>query len=46
VSTDHDDAPAPSVDIPAGGRVAFHPGGLHVMLIGIKQPLQEGGGCR
>jgi protein SCO1 len=35
--------PVPSVDIPAGGRVAFHPGGLHVMLIGIKQPLQEGG---
>jgi protein SCO1/2 len=33
----------PSVDVPAGGRLAFQPGGLHAMLIGIKQPLQEGG---
>jgi protein SCO1 len=33
----------PSVDIPAGGRLAFQPGGLHAMLIGIKQPLKEGG---
>jgi copper(I)-binding protein len=33
----------PSVDIPAGGRLAFQPGGLHAMLIGLEQPLQEGG---
>jgi protein SCO1/2 len=35
--------PVSSVDIPERGRVAFTPGGLHAMLIGIKQPLQEGG---
>jgi protein SCO1 len=32
-----------SVDIPARGRLSFQPGGLHAMLIGIKQPLKEGG---
>ncbi len=35
--------PVSSVDIPERGRVAFQPGGLHAMLIGLKQPLQEGG---
>jgi protein SCO1/2 len=35
--------PVASVDIPAGGRLSFQPGGLHAMLIGIKQPLTEGG---
>jgi protein SCO1/2 len=35
--------PVASVDIPAGGRLSFQPGGLHAMLIGIKQPLKEGG---
>ena len=35
--------PVPSVDVPAGGRVSFQPGGLHAMLIGIKQPLKDGG---
>ena len=35
--------PVASVDIPAGGRLSFQPGGLHAMLIGIKQPLMEGG---
>jgi protein SCO1/2 len=35
--------PVPSVEVPAGGRVSFQPGGLHAMLVGIKQPLQEGG---
>jgi protein SCO1 len=35
--------PVVSVDIPAGGRLSFQPGGLHAMLIGIKQPLTEGG---
>jgi protein SCO1/2 len=32
-----------SVDIPARGRLSFQPGALHAMLIGIKQPLKEGG---
>ena len=31
-----------SVEIPAGGRVEFAPGGLHVMLIGLKAGLSEG----
>jgi protein SCO1/2 len=35
--------PVASVDIPAGGRLSFQPGGLHAMLIGIKEPLKEGG---
>ena len=32
-----------SVVIPAGGKVAFSPGGLHVMLVGVKVPLKAGG---
>ena len=28
--------------IPAGGTVALKPGGLHIMLIGLKQPLKIG----
>ena len=31
-----------SVEVPAQGSVAFEPGGLHVMLIGLKQPLVAG----
>jgi protein SCO1/2 len=34
--------PVASVDIPAGGRLSFKPGGLHAMLVGIKRPLREG----
>lgn len=30
------------VKIPAGGTVKFKPGGLHVMLFGLKAPLKEG----
>ena len=30
------------VDLPPGEAVEFQPGGLHVMLIGLKGPLQEG----
>ncbi|TVO58669.1 copper chaperone PCu(A)C [Denitromonas halophila] len=30
------------VDIPAGSRAALAPGGKHVMLIGLKQPLKGG----
>ena len=31
-----------SVEVPAKGRLQFTPGGLHVMLIDLKQPLREG----
>jgi periplasmic copper chaperone A len=30
------------VTIPAGGKVALEPGGLHLMLIGLSQPLRPG----
>ncbi|MGO9483537.1 MAG: copper chaperone PCu(A)C [Rhodomicrobium sp.] len=30
------------VTIPAGGTVAFEPGGYHLMLIGLKHNLEEG----
>jgi copper(I)-binding protein len=30
------------VALPAGATVAFKPGGLHVMLMGLKTPLKEG----
>ena len=32
-----------SVEVPAQGAVSFEPGGLHVMLIGLKEPLVAGG---
>jgi copper(I)-binding protein len=31
-----------AVDVPAGGKVAFSPNGLHVMLVGLKGPLKAG----
>lgn len=31
-----------SLDVPAQGSVAFEPGGLHLMLIGLKEPLVAG----
>jgi len=31
-----------SVDVTPGARVAFSPGGLHIMVVGLKQPLKEG----
>jgi len=34
--------PVATVDLPAGERVAFKPGGLHVMLMGLVEPLREG----
>jgi hypothetical protein len=34
--------PVPKIDIPAGGQTKLQPGGLHIMLIGLKQPLAEG----
>lgn len=30
------------VVVPAGGQVAFAPGGLHLMLVGLKRPLRTG----
>lgn len=33
---------APAVPIPAGGQVLFKPGGWHIMLMGLKTPLQKG----
>ena len=35
-------AQAGGVPIPAGGRVVFAPGGLHVMFIGLKSPVPVG----
>lgn len=32
----------PSIEVPAGGTVSLQPGGLHIMLMGLKQPLREG----
>jgi periplasmic copper chaperone A len=29
------------IDLPAGARTELKPGGLHVMLIGLREPLQE-----
>ena len=31
--------PVDSVEVPAKGEVIFKPGGLHIMLIGLEQPL-------
>ncbi len=33
---------AEPLDIPAGARVVFGPGGLHVMLMDLNEPLREG----
>lgn len=30
------------IEVPAGGATVLEPGGLHVMLIGLKQPLELG----
>jgi len=32
----------PGIDLPAGKTVELKPGGYHVMLMGLKQPLKEG----
>ena len=37
--------PLSSIDIPAGGEVSIakgNPNGYHLMLLGLKKPLQEG----
>lgn len=33
---------ADGVEVPAGKRVKFAPGGLHIMLMGLKAPLKPG----
>lgn len=35
--------PAERVEVPSGKRVVLAPGGLHVMLMDLKQPLNKGG---
>jgi len=34
--------PISGVDIPAGHPVSLKPGGEHIMLMGLSQPLREG----
>lgn len=34
--------PVESLEVPAGGMVALTPGGLHLMLMGLKHPLKAG----
>jgi periplasmic copper chaperone A len=31
-----------TVEIPPGAKVTFRPGEMHIMLVGLKQPLKEG----
>jgi copper(I)-binding protein len=31
-----------SVEVPMHGSVNFEPGGMHIMLVGLKEPLKEG----
>jgi copper(I)-binding protein len=31
-----------SVDLPAGKKIVFEPGGYHIMLLGLKKKLVEG----
>jgi copper(I)-binding protein len=32
-----------AIDVPANSQTVLAPGGLHLMFIGLKSPLQEGG---
>ena len=32
----------PAIDLPPGRTVALHPGGMHIMLQGLKKPLRAG----
>lgn len=34
--------PVQAVDVPSGGQAKLAPGGLHVMLVGLKEALKEG----
>lgn len=35
-------SPVKSIEIPAGGKTELRPGGLHLMLFGLKRPLAAG----
>lgn len=35
--------PVDSLELPPGSTVEMSPGGLHIMLMGLKSPLKEGG---
>ncbi|MFC3123796.1 copper chaperone PCu(A)C [Pseudoroseomonas globiformis] len=35
--------PVEAIEIPAGGSVTLQPGGLHLMLVGLKEPMPAGG---
>ena len=34
--------PLKAIDVKANGEATLKPGGMHVMLVGLKQPLKEG----
>lgn len=34
--------PVPKMEVKAGGETKLQPGGFHIMLIGMKEPLKEG----
>lgn len=34
--------PVPAIDLPPGQEVRLQPGGLHIMLIGLRAPLRQG----
>ncbi len=34
--------PVPKMEVKAGGETKLQPGGLHIMLIGMKEPIKEG----
>jgi periplasmic copper chaperone A len=34
--------PPAAIDIPAGQTVALSPGGMHIMVLGLTQPLHQG----
>jgi len=34
--------PVPKMEVKAGGETRLQPGGFHIMLIGMKEPLKEG----
>lgn len=35
-------SPVSSIDIPAGGQAVLEPGGLHLMLLDLPDPLESG----
>jgi periplasmic copper chaperone A len=34
--------PVEALEVPAGGSLALEPGGLHIMLVGLRRPLRQG----